>query len=207
MGREYNRETLNGPDGLTNLLVMLLSFARGNQESVQKGRRVSAAYANKRAVFASDQKLSKPYTRRLPGWIKWSDATASYVLIEERAALLRWMFETADDGMGVHSIAAHLNETKVDTWGAGGWKAAYWHRSYIRKLLSNKAAIGIFVPHTVRKVDGKRTKERAPQQAILNRFPAAIDRELFERVNARLSTTRGTGQECYGTGWSQSSQA
>src|ERR1700733_260201 len=31
MGREYNRETLNGPDGLTNLLVMLLSFARGNQ--------------------------------------------------------------------------------------------------------------------------------------------------------------------------------
>jgi hypothetical protein len=37
------------------------------------------------------------------------------------------MFEVTDDGLGQHSIAAQLNETKVDTWGAGKWKAAYWH--------------------------------------------------------------------------------
>ena len=66
----------------------------------------------------------------------------------------------ADDGMGIHSIAAQLNEAKVDTWGAGNWKATYWHRSYVQKLLTNKAAIGIFVPHPFRKVDGKRTKDR-----------------------------------------------
>jgi hypothetical protein len=145
-------------------------------------------------VFATDAKLTKPYTKRLPAWIRWSADTADYELIEDRAALLRWMFEAADDGVGVHSIATQLNETKVDTWGAGGWKAAYWHRSYIRKILTNKAAIGIFVPHTVRKVDGKRSKERTPQQAIEGRFPAAIDRELFERVNARLSTTEPRGK-------------
>jgi hypothetical protein len=104
------------------------------------------------------------------------------------------MFEMADEGLGVHSIAAHLNETEVDTWGAGGWKAAYWHRSYIRKLLTNKAAIGIFTPHTVRKVDGKRTKERKPQEQINHRFPAAVDRELFEHVNARLCTTAARGK-------------
>jgi DNA invertase Pin-like site-specific DNA recombinase len=194
MGREYNLETLRSPDGLTHLLVMLLSFARGNQESVQKARRVGAAYANKRAVFASDQSLTKPFTRRLPAWIQWNDSTKSYELIEERAKLLRWMFEAADDGVGVHSIAGQLNETKVDTWGAGGWKAAFWHRSYIRKILTNKAAIGIFVPHRVVKVEGKRTKQRIPEQAIEHRFPAAIDRELFERVNARLSTTEPRGK-------------
>jgi DNA invertase Pin-like site-specific DNA recombinase len=148
-GRQYNLETLRSPEGLLYLMAMLLSFARGNQESAEKGRRVAAAYAEKRRVFATDAKLAEPYTKRLPAWIRWNENTSSYELIEDRAALLRWMFEMADDGMGIHSITGHLNETKVDTWGAGGWKAAYWHRSYIRKLLSNRAAIGIFVPHRV----------------------------------------------------------
>jgi hypothetical protein len=131
----------------------------------------------------------KGYTRRLPAWPRWNDSTKGYELIEERAKLLRWMFEMADDGLGVHSIAAHLNEMKEDTWGAGKWKAAYWHSSYIRKLLANKAAIGIFVPHRVVKVEGKRTKERIPQEPIAHRFPAAVDRELFERVRAGLMIT------------------
>lgn len=194
MGREYNLETLRSPDGLMHLMMMLLGFAKGNQESADKAWRVGEAYAEKRAVFASDQKLTKPYTKRLPAWIRWSDEAAAYELIEERAARLRWMFELADDGEGAHSIAAQLNEDKYDTWGAGGWKARYWHRSYVRKLLTNKAAIGVFVPHTVRKVEGKRTKERKPQEPILHRFPAAVDRELFERVNARLSTTEARGK-------------
>lgn len=193
-GREYNMATLRSDQGLMNLMAMLWSFARGNQESAQKARRVGEAYANKRNVFRSEQKLTKPYTRRLPAWIRWSDEAAAYELIEERAERLRWMFELADDGEGAHSIAAQLNEEKYDTWGAGGWKARYWHRSYIRKLLTNKAAIGVFVPHTVRKVEGKRTKERKPQEPILHRFPAAVDRELFERVNARLSTTEARGK-------------
>jgi DNA invertase Pin-like site-specific DNA recombinase len=193
-GRQYNMETLRSQEGLYHLMAMLLSFARGNQESAQKARRVGEAYANKRSVFASDQKLTKPYTRKLPAWIRWDESTASYELINERVELLRWMFEVADDGLGVHSIAAHLNETKEDTWGAGKWKAAYWHRSYVRKLLTNKAAIGVFVPHTVRKVDGKRAKERKAQEPIAHRFPPAVDRELFERVNARLSTTGARGK-------------
>jgi len=193
-GREYNMATLRSDQGLMNLMAMLWSFARGNQESAQKARRVGEAYANKRNVFRSEQKLTKPYTRRLPAWIRWSDEKADYELIDERAERLRWMFELADDGEGAHSIAAQLNDAKYETWGAGGWKAKYWHRSYVRKLLSNKAAIGVFVPHTVRKVEGKRTKERRPQEPILHRFPAAVDRELFERVNARLSTTEARGK-------------
>ena len=104
------------------------------------------------------------------------------------------MFEVTDDGLGAHSIAAQLNEAKVDTWGAGGWKATFWHRSYIRKLLTNKAAIGIFVPHRVVKIDGKRSKQRIPEEPIAHRFPAAVDRELFERVNARLSTAKPRGR-------------
>jgi DNA invertase Pin-like site-specific DNA recombinase len=197
-GREYNTTTLNSPEGIMHMMAMLLSFARGNQESEQKARRVGEAYVNKRNVFRSDQKLTKPYTKRLPAWIRWSDEATDYELIEDRAERLRWMFELADEGVGAHSIAAQLNEAKEDTWGAGGWKARYWHRSYVRKLLTNKAAIGVFVPHTVRKVEGRRSKERKPQEPILHRFPAAVDRELFDRVNARLSTTEARGKNANG---------
>jgi len=191
-GREYNAAALDADPVL--FLMMVLRFIRANEESATKGVRVAKAHAARRQKFAGQEKLAKPYTRKLPAWIMWDESTASYVLIEERVKLLRWMFEMADGGMGVHSIAAHLNETKEDTWGAGGWKAAYWHRSYIRKLLTNKAAIGIFVPHRVVKVEGKRTKQRIPEDPIPHRFPAAVDRELFERVNARLSTTEARGK-------------
>ena len=191
-GREYSAETLDKDQFL--FVMMVMKFIRANEESVTKGVRVAKAHAARRQKFAGQEKLTKPYTLRLPAWLRWHEGTASYVLIEERAALLRWMFEMADDGLGAHSIAAHLNETKVDTWGAGGWKAKYWHRSYIRKILTNKATIGIFVPHRVMKVDGKRTKQRIPEEAIAHRFPPAVDRELFERVNARLSTTEARGR-------------
>ncbi|MGY4283280.1 DNA invertase Pin-like site-specific DNA recombinase [Bradyrhizobium sp. LM2.7] len=148
LGREYNMETLRSNEGLMHLMAMLLSFARGNQESAQKARRVGEAYANKRTVFASEQKLSKPYTRRLPAWIRWSDETTAYELIEDRAERLRWMFELADDGEGAHSIAAQLNEAGVATWGAGGWKARYWHRSYIRKAPNQQGGHwGLCTPH------------------------------------------------------------
>jgi DNA invertase Pin-like site-specific DNA recombinase len=191
-GREYSAETLDKDPFL--FVMMVMKFIRANEESATKGVRVAKAHAARRQKFAGQDKLTKPYTLRLPAWIRWDTETASYQLIEDRAEWLRWIFEMADDGMGQHTIAAQLNEAKVDTWGAGGWKAKFWHKSYIRKLLTNKAAIGVFVPHTVRKVDGKRSKERTPQEPILHRFPAAIDRELFERVNARMSATGARGK-------------
>lgn len=191
-GREYNEQTMRSPDGLMHLMAMLLSFARGNQESEQKARRVAAAYANKRAVFASDATLSKPYTHRLPAWLRWNAELVSYELIEDRAKRLVWMFELAAEGEGVQSIAEQLNVAKVDTWGAGGWKAAYWHKSYVRKLLMNKAAIGIFVPHRVTRSGGKLV--RTELDAIAGRFPAAVSRELFDAVNDRLVTTKPKGR-------------
>lgn len=191
-GREYNEQTLRSPDGLMHLMAMLLSFARGNQESEQKARRVAAAYANKRAVFASDATLSKPYTHRLPAWLRWSDELVSYELIEDRAKRLVWMFGLAADGEGAGSIAKQLNDAGVDTWGAGGWKAAYWHKSYVRKLLTNRAAIGVFVPHRVTRSGGKLI--RTELDAIAGRFPAAVSRELFDAVNDRLATTAPKGR-------------
>jgi DNA invertase Pin-like site-specific DNA recombinase len=192
-GRKYSAETLDQDHML--FIMMVVRFIRANEESTLKGARVSKAYANKRTTFASTAKLEKPYTRRLPAWITWREDTKEYALIEDRAALLRKIFERTDAGWGQHRVAAWLNAEQHETWGAGGWKAKYWHRSYIRKLLSNPAAIGVFVPHKMTPIaNGGPKNKRTPLDAIRGRFPAAVDTELFERVNSRMQTTGARGK-------------
>ena len=68
--REYSAEALDSDPTL--FLMMALRFMRSNEESTLKGSRVAAEYRNKRKSFAGAQALDKPYTRRLPAWLRWS---------------------------------------------------------------------------------------------------------------------------------------
>ena len=74
--REYSAEALDSDPTL--FLMMALRFMRSNEESAIKGSRVAAKYRSKRKSFAGDQALDKPYTRRLPAWMRWSDDTKAY---------------------------------------------------------------------------------------------------------------------------------
>jgi DNA invertase Pin-like site-specific DNA recombinase len=189
--REYSAEALDSDPTL--FLMMALRFMRSNEESTLKGSRVAAEYRNKRKSFAGDQALDE-YTRRLPAWMRWDDETKAYAIIEERGALVREMFELTDAGWGQHRIARAFNARGLETWGAGGWKAMYWHRSYVRKILSNRAAIGVFTPHLSTKDPLTRRRTRTALASIDHRLPAAVDRELFERVSSRLETTAARGR-------------
>jgi DNA invertase Pin-like site-specific DNA recombinase len=189
--REYSAEALDSDPTL--FLMMALRFMRSNEESTLKGSRVAAEYKNKRKSFAGDQALDKPYTRRLPAWMRWDDRTKAYVIIKERGALVQEMFELTDKGWGQHRIAREFNARGLETWGAGGWKAMYWHRSYVRKILGNRAVIGVFTPHLSTKDPLTRRRTRTALPTIDHRLPAAVDRELFERVSSRLETTAARG--------------
>jgi len=190
--REYSAEALDSDPTL--FLMMALRFMRSNEESTLKGSRVAAEYKNKRKSFAGDQALDKPYTRRLPAWLRWDDETKAYAIVEGRDALVREMFELTDKGWGQHRIARAFNAQGHETWGAGGWKAKYWHRSYVRKILSNSAVIGVFTPHLSTKDPLTRRRTRTALPTITHRLPAVVDRELFERVNSRLVTTAARGR-------------
>jgi DNA invertase Pin-like site-specific DNA recombinase len=191
-GREYNTETLRADP--TALLIMVMMFSRANNESVMKGKRVADAYARKRHKLASGGPLDKPYTRRLPAWLLWNDDSKQYELIEERAALVRKMFELTTQGWGQQRIAKWFNQTGVDTWGAGGWKAKYWQTSYIRKTLRNVAAIGVFVPHRAPKATADTKRTRTPLEPVTNMWPAAVERELFDQVQSILETGAPRGR-------------
>jgi len=85
--------------------------------------------------------------------LTWNEDTQRYEAIRERAAVVLRIFEMAEGGLGQHAIAQRLNAEGEPTFGGRGnqRKADAWHRSYIRKLLTNSAVVGTFTPHQRRK--------------------------------------------------------
>jgi DNA invertase Pin-like site-specific DNA recombinase len=190
-GRVYTAETLE-KDSMA-FLIMVIHFIRANQESAVKGERVRRAYGAKRKHAALNGPVGKPFTRMLPAWLTWNDEAEAFEVIEDRAKIVRWVFEQSRDGRGYNSIAKELNERGVPTWGMLDRKpAAYWSYSYISKILWNRVVLGDFTPHLLETVGGKKTRQ--PLDTIEGYFPAIVDRELWAAVHRRLSTVQAKGR-------------
>jgi DNA invertase Pin-like site-specific DNA recombinase len=175
-GKVYTKQTLdNDPFAF---VMVVLSFIRSHDESLQKGRRVRSAWESKRRT-ASD----RPLTARCPAWLKLRPDRSEFDVLEDRARIVRRVYEMSAAGVGQHNIAMTLNDEQIPTWGdSGRTPAKHWRRSYIVKLLSNLAVIGTFVPHTLEIVDDK--KARVAQQPVAGYFPAIVDEELYRKVAA-----------------------
>ena len=127
-------------------------------------------------------------------WTTWDDKTKAFIVLPERAKVVRQIFAEADSGIGIDGIARGLNKGNVPTWGDGKRKAAFWRGSYIRKILSNKAVIGTFTPHTTGVDDVTGFRRDQPLDPVLNYYPVVVDPEVFERASSRLGTTAARGR-------------
>jgi DNA invertase Pin-like site-specific DNA recombinase len=185
--RVYNAHILDTDP--TAFLFMAIRFMRANEESALKSRRVAASYERKR----KDALEGKLFTKALPAWLRWNDNTGKHELIPERAKVLRGIFDKADAGWSKHRIARWLNTRGVETWGTGKRKAAYWHSSYIQKLLANPAVIGTFTPHRALKESGG-LRKRVALDPINGYFPAAISAAVFDRVSAQAKSRAARGR-------------
>ncbi|WP_157163620.1 recombinase family protein [Mesorhizobium australicum] len=173
-GRTYTQETLNQDTMM--LFASIMYFARANEESATKARRLRDAWGNKRKNAAI-----KPLSALCPGWMRLRDDRTGFDLIPERADVVRRVFDMTLAGKGQHTIAETFNKEGVPVFGRG----SHWHRTYIKKMLSDASTIGAFTPHRVETVGAKR--QRIPTETVEGYFPAVVDREVFERVNALSS--------------------
>jgi DNA invertase Pin-like site-specific DNA recombinase len=169
--REYSRESMERDP--IELVMSILQFMRANEESATKSRRLKEAWAAKRSRLGSEA-----LTSRVPAWVGLDRSTGRLVIIPERKAVVEHIFRETLAGIGQHQIAATLNRDGVEPWGRG----AYWHRSYVAKILESEAVIGTFTPHTLDYVAGKRS--RTPQERVEGYFPAAISVEMWNDVRA-----------------------
>jgi DNA invertase Pin-like site-specific DNA recombinase len=180
--RVYNIANLDNDP--TSLLMSILVFMRAHEESATKSRRLKAVYGNKRRE-AREGIEGKPFTRRLPAWIRWNEDAKALEPIPERAKVVRDIFDMAEAGFGKDAIARTLNDGKVPTFG----NAEYWRRSYVDKILTNPAVAGTFVPKVKEFVEGKPV--RKAEEPIKGYFPAVVNEEVFARQGLRPKAPKG----------------
>jgi DNA invertase Pin-like site-specific DNA recombinase len=164
----YSKESIK--KDYSQLIISLTIMSRAHEESLQKSKRISMSWENKRQ--SSNQiKL----TSRCPAWLKLDKDKRNFKVIPKRAKLIKKIFEYCKDGAGNFSITRKLNEKRIESWGISNG----WHQSYIQKLLNNRSVLGEFQPHKM--INGKRVPAGAP---IPNYFPRIIEDDLFYLAKA-----------------------
>lgn len=185
----YNWDQINSGSGMSALIVSLAILFRAHEESATKSHRMRKSWESKRTAAAE----LKPVTARLPAWLRLSEDRQVIEQIPERVQIVKRIFKMALAGDGHVRISSTLNQEGVQPWGPGRSKGAFWHRSYISKLLANPAVIGHFTPH-VMEFDGH-LKSRRPLETVEGYFPAIISLEDFHEVQvirqAHAAPSRG----------------
>jgi len=105
-----------------------------------------------------------------PSWLGLTEDRTAFVLIPERAEVVRKIFEMSASGLGGYTIAKELNAVGVPGFGQSG----KWDQSTIHNMLRNRATLGEY--QKKRKLNGKETRVGEP---VPNYYPPVIDEDLF----------------------------
>lgn len=187
-GRIYDLRSLEG----TDLLIALLFMIRANEESATKARRLRHAWEQKREKASAS--TPSRLTSVAPAWLRPSGD--GFTVIPEYADVVQEIYAMALAGNGRQSIAAALNARGVApfAWEQGRQRRSGsngWHASYVARILSSSAVIGVLTPHTVQHINGKAT--RTALDPIDNYYPPIIDREIWAAVQSLRSVRKPRG--------------
>ena len=176
-GQHYTAESIND---VGQLMFSLISMSRSHEESAVKSKRLAASWENKRKL-ATESK--RPMTGQCPRWLRLSDDKTRFEVIEERAEVVRSIFQQSIAGTGQRKIAASLNERGVPTFNGGDM----WHPSYIAKIIRSKSVIGEYQPQK---------KGEPVGEPISDYYPAIVSDDVFfktqsARINRRNPASAG----------------
>lgn len=171
-GQEYDAHRLDSDP--TALLIGMMVSWRAHEESKTKGRRLAAAWQEKRRKVTAGETDS--YTLRSPTWIvREADG---WRLHPVHSATVARVYRDTIAGAGEHAIAKALNREGVPVMSRG----AMWHRSAVSKLLRNPSVIGTLVPGHIDYSTGKR--QRVTETPVPNFYPPAISRNDWDTVQS-----------------------
>ena len=114
-GQVYQKE---GPQ--SQIWMLLGEMLRANDELRHKHNRAIASWRSRRER-ASERKV----TAIAPAWLKLSDDRREFQVIEERAAIVRRIFNDAVNGLVMFATATRLDKEGVPTFGESRWMAPH----------------------------------------------------------------------------------
>jgi DNA invertase Pin-like site-specific DNA recombinase len=169
-----------------DLVYSLMIMSRAHEESRIKSQRLKEVWRQKRACAGTSA-----VTAICPAWLQRDGG--AFVLIAERANIVRGIFEESAAGFGSYAITRRLNERSVKPFG----RSLSWQQSYVTKILANRATLGEYQPH--RMEQGKRVADGDP---VSSYFPAVIEEALFRKAAHARNIRRVGGAGRKGSGLS-----
>ena len=172
---------------LMGVIEILMRAKLANDESQQKSERVLDRIGRNMERARSTGQI---ITTKAPGWLIARPDRSGFDVIEERAQIVRDVYEMAAQGMGARWIAKELNERGISAWGR--WRKAgstpTWEISSIKLILAQPSVEGDYVPG-FSNTSAKRTQF---DQRIVGYYPRVVDADLVARARSQIMA-RKTG--------------
>lgn len=175
----YDTSKMNDLGGF---LMSVVTLYRGHQESAYKSARVRDAF--QRARKEGSQKVFGS----APGWLSREDKSLPWVIDEEKAAVVRRVFELSAAGFGSKLIAKKANDE--------GWivptrlakQEDGWHAQMAGALLRNRAVVGEH-QHRIRTYEAqeKHWQGNPIGDVIADYYPRIISDELWNLARSSIS--------------------
>jgi hypothetical protein len=140
--------------------------------------RIRAAFDIKRANLSEI-----PWSGRCPGWLRLDKDTGQFIVVEERANVVRRIYRETLAGTSHESMARRMNEEQVPLFGHGNQRGKMWQKSLVRHLLYSPTVVGTFAPFSTEWVDGVRRMR--PLTPVENYYPAVIEKSDWDRVQTK----------------------
>jgi DNA invertase Pin-like site-specific DNA recombinase len=177
-GKEWDEEKMKD---LGAFMMSVVTLYRGHQESEYKSKRVRDAFKKHR------QAGSQQVFGAAPGWLSRDDKHSPWVVDEEKAAVVRKVFELSAAGFGSKLIAKKANAENwvVPTRLAEQEKG--WHAQLPGQLLRNNAVLGEH-QHRIRTHEAhEQNWEGLPVgEPIADYYPRIVSDNLWNRARASI---------------------
>ncbi len=163
-------------------------------DSEKKSKRAKAAWEQKRKI--NDRK------HRAPKWLTLSNDRKQFTVISNAAKTIKQIFKLKLSGYGSEYITTKLNTDPV-SWKpdrkdkTGNWIPGNWRKSYVQKILSDRAVLGEYQPHILSQQEGR---YREPEGEVMKgHYPGIVSDALFDKVQYvieqnRVKINHGAGQ-------------
>lgn len=182
----YSREGVD--KDWTSLLSSIVYMARAWEESETKRKRLLAAWQEK---ISEARAGGKKVTKTCPAWMTLSADRRSFILIPEKVAVIKRIFQLAREGMGTYVMERKFNLEGIPPIGT----TRGWHKTYLLCILTNRAVIGEYQYFT-----GKGKNRKPSGEPIPDYFPRIVSEEDFYAVQKILTEKRPTATGRKGIG-------
>ncbi|UTW45979.1 recombinase family protein [bacterium SCSIO 12696] len=166
----------NDNNNIQNTIIASVGFYLAHLESKQKSERIRSSIRKRQAIAASG---GVKRTEVCPAWLTLSNDRREFIVNEERANLVKRMFDMKlNRQLGPDKIARQLNKEGIPSF-----TGKLWGRGTIRQYLTNPKVIGEFQPTIIKSEKGikKTTSDGEPIQGY---YPAIIEKDVFYATQA-----------------------